>query len=605
VARTAIASGVEGATYNTVNLAVMDAADAATGARHQASSLEEYLATAAFGGGLGSSFGAATAALTGGVASRYLPSGQQTRAQRLAIVYPQLAPVFDQLAGVGHGASVEIRILQQQIDLLVERGLIDPTSANKLRAIGGDARAVVRVAAPLNQPVVPQDALAFEVRTAYRESAAVDSALHERVPTPDEAETHRAMAREAIEFNEQRTQEATALLESIDAPKVHRLVIGQGTAATLSHSTHARAAAPGPGPLKELPDLLAISDQKDWWQILGDRDIGQPVRDWRSRGYRWQPGAFNSDHEGLGRASDLAYANAMTAMESGMVTARGRITEVEQYSEGAKWPVAAKWRGLYEGRKWVYADEMVVAGGLGLPRPVNAIAKNPAVEHVLTSTKRMTFAQERLVPNVAEGATVVVVGDGGSAGWAAQEAVRTGRQAIIVARSSALPGVPAHVQSDLAAHHVEIVQGEIKTATLEGETLVLGVAESADTPVTRHVRADGVSVAIGQVQALPRGMENLHFRMIKRTVAGKERVVGLEAYDPVTKAPTGLVVHGAEMATPPFKKGPTPYVENREEFVAALTRQANDEDVPPLSRGVEPSIHQSAVNVPLANEGSR
>jgi hypothetical protein len=56
------------------------------------------------------------------------------------------------------------------------------------------------------------------------------------------------------------------------------------------------------------------------------------------------------------------------------------------------------------------------------------------------------------------------------------------------------------------------------------------------------------------------------------------------------------------MTTRPFKEGPTPVVDDRADFKAALKRQASDDDVPEFSRGVEPSIHQSARNIPLGNE---
>lgn len=39
-----------------------------------------------------------------------------------------------------------------------------------------------------------------------------------------------------------------------------------------------------------------------------------------------------------------------------------------------------------------------------------------------------------------------------------------------------------------------------------------------------------------------------------------------------------------------------PHVDDRQEFEAALRQQPADEDVPALSRGVEPVIHQSAIN---------
>jgi thioredoxin reductase len=204
-------------------------------------------------------------------------------------------------------------------------------------------------------------------------------------------------------------------------------------------------------------------------------------------------------------------------------------------------------------------------------------------------------------PNIPEGGTVVVVGDSGTAGWAAQEAQRTGRTAIIVARDTSLSRVPDHVRQDLEAHKVRIVGGVVSSVELDGDRVVVGVASSDSEAPRVLLHADGMSTAIGQDPVLPRGFENLRFRMVKRTVNGKERVVALEAYEPMTGRATGMLVQGAAMTSDPFKKGAVA-VDDREAFVEALRRQANDEAVPEKSRGVEPSIHQSAINVPLSNE---
>jgi len=225
-----------------------------------------------------------------------------------------------------------------------------------------------------------------------------------------------------------------------------------------------------------MPEAIAISDNPDWWQILGDRDIGQPVGEWRSRGYRWQPGAFNSDHQNLGRASDVAYANAMTALESGMVSVRGRVTAVEGHTGTEAWPVSAKWRVQIDDGKWIYADTISLTGGLGKPRKLDSIANDTQLEKTLETSGRMVYAQQTLVPNVPKGATVVVVGDSGTAGWAAQEALRTGRNAIIVARDTSLFGVPPHVKQDLESHGVRIIAGEVKTTSIDGGKIVVGVS---------------------------------------------------------------------------------------------------------------------------------
>jgi hypothetical protein len=294
----------------------------------------------------------------------------------------------------------------------------------------------------------------------------------------------------------------------------------------------------------------------------------------------------------------------MTALESGMASVRGNVTDVEQFVPGQRWPVEAKWRVMLDDHKWIYCDSVAFAGGLGMPRKLAPISQNPQFEKALIAAKRLTYAQEALIPPVPAGGTILVIGGSGTAGWAAQEAVRTGCKAIIVTLDAGLAGVPPHVRRDLTAHGVEVVQGEVVSAALEDGRVVLGVG-SRDDPSPRLIMGDGVSIAVGQVPTLPKGVEQLHFRMVKRTVNGKERVVALEAFDPITNAPSGVRVQGAAMTTRPFKVGPTPVVEDRAAFARALEQQANDPAVPDDSRGVEPSIHQSAINVPLSNEGSR
>lgn len=424
----------------------------------------------------------------------------------------------------------------------------------------------------------------------------------DHVPTPAEAEMHRAMAREAIRVNEERSRQVTALLESEQNPKVKNITVGEGVAGTLSHNTQTSGTGAKLGAVADLPEAIAISDKADWWQILGDRDIGQPVGDWKSKGYTWQPGAFNPDHKGLGRASDVAFANAMTALESGMVSVRGRVTAVDQFKPEAQWPVEANWRVELNGKKWVYTDTVAFGGGLGQPKKHAAF--KPSLEQQLRETGRFADAQTKLMPdNVPSGGTVVVIGGGGTAGWAAQEAVRTGRRAIIITLDSSLRGVPPHVRQELDQHGVQIIEGTVDTATLREGRVVLTLNGSSDSPST--VTGDAVSLAIGQVADLPAGLEEQHFRMQTQVVDGEERVVGLESYDPATNQGTGLFIKGAEMTTPPFKKGPKPFVKDRDEFAKALERQANDPRVPEKSRGVEPSIHQSAINVPMSNEARK
>jgi hypothetical protein len=423
----------------------------------------------------------------------------------------------------------------------------------------------------------------------------------DHVPSPAEEEMHRAMAREAIRVNEERSKQATNLLETLETPWVKHITFGEGVAGTLSHSTQTRGTGARPGPVTSLPEAIAISDDADWWQLLGDRGIGQPVTEWKSSGYRWQPGAFNHDHKNVGRASDIAFANAMTALETGMIAVRGRVTAVEKHEPGKAWPVEASWRVLINDRKWVYADTLAFGGGLGQPK--RHVAFRADLEHQLRSTGRMMDAQRRLLPQLPEAGTLLIIGGGGTAGWAAQEAVRTGRKAVIITLDTSLSGIPPHVRKELDAHRVQIIAGNVDAATLDGSRVVLSINSDSDNPL--HITGDGVSLAIGQDADLPRGFEDQHFRMQTKMINGKKRVVGLEAYDPRTDKPTGLLIQGAAMTTPPFKKGPKPEVKDRDAFVAALHEQATDPSVPEYSRGVEPSIHQSSINVPLSNEESQ
>lgn len=420
----------------------------------------------------------------------------------------------------------------------------------------------------------------------------------DHVPTPAEAEMHRAMAREAIRVYEERSMQLTTRITGLQDPKVKHITIGDSTAGVLSHSTQKNGAGALPGPIGEaLPEAIAISDNPDWWRILGDRDIGQPVGEWKSKGYRWQPGAFNSDHEGFGRASDVAYANAMTALDTGMASVRARITDVEEFKVGESWPVEAKWRVKLNGQKWVYCDTVVFAGGLGVPRTLPALND---VQPVLEKSGRFTYAQQKLIPDVGEGETIIVIGDSGTAGWAAQEAIRKSRKAIIVARNASMPAMPKRLRDFAAQHSIPIVAGEIKSAAFEKGELVLQVG-SKDQPVPQHtIRGAGVSLAIGQEAVLPEGMQDMRFKMVKRD----GRVVALEAYDPATpdKRPTGFMVQGGAMTTAPFKDERHPIVDDVKEYKDALKKQASADDVPQHSKDVEPSIHQSGRNIPLAND---
>ena len=174
VAGATTSAAVEGATFAGTEVAALDATDLATGAKREPASLKDYLKAAALGGVMGAAIGGATSALTGRTAAKYLPTEAQTRGQRLAAENPELASVFDQLGGAGRGATVDIRVRADQIDLLAERGMLDVESADRLRAAiatGTDASASVRIRQELNRPGVIDDGPVIDVGDAHSRPA--------------------------------------------------------------------------------------------------------------------------------------------------------------------------------------------------------------------------------------------------------------------------------------------------------------------------------------------------------------------------------------------------------------------------------------------------
>ncbi len=153
IAQTALATGVEGATFATGEMFAMDTADLATGAKGQYSDITDYLKVAMLGGGLGAAVGGTTSWLSGRTAARYLPGEMMTRGQSLAAENPALAPVLDQLQGAARGSNVSVRVTAAQADALAEAGVIDAASHKLLRdalAGHGEVEATIEVVGDLN-----------------------------------------------------------------------------------------------------------------------------------------------------------------------------------------------------------------------------------------------------------------------------------------------------------------------------------------------------------------------------------------------------------------------------------------------------------------------
>jgi hypothetical protein len=156
VAQTALATGVEGATFATTEMFALDTTDMITGAKTEYSSATDYLKAAIIGGGFGAAVGGTTSYLTSRTMSRYMSGTAMTRGQSLAAKNPTLAPLLDAFQGVEQGATVSMRMTAAQADALAEAGLINRATHKALRvalAEHGEIEATFRVTADLKAPV--------------------------------------------------------------------------------------------------------------------------------------------------------------------------------------------------------------------------------------------------------------------------------------------------------------------------------------------------------------------------------------------------------------------------------------------------------------------
>lgn len=131
-AQVGVTAGVEGATWATAELGMLDIGDMASGAKTQASSLPDYLLTMLLAGGA-TAGSALLAHYLGGRAAKYLDPNQRSRGQALAVENPQLTPVVDKLRGVAPGSTVRVRLNADEAYALREAGLIDAQTHRALR----------------------------------------------------------------------------------------------------------------------------------------------------------------------------------------------------------------------------------------------------------------------------------------------------------------------------------------------------------------------------------------------------------------------------------------------------------------------------------------
>jgi hypothetical protein len=139
---------------------------------------------------------------------------------------------------------------------------------------------------------------------------------------------------------------------------------------------------------------------------------------------------------------------------------------------------------------------------------------------------------------------------------------------------------------------------ELTTATLERATLTpegkVRIESSGGV-----VEVDGVVVSAGQITGVPRGMEQMRFRIVTAEVAGTQRLIALDAVDPAGNL-LGIRLAGAQIMNrgmARFIDGGPAEVQRYNELVTAV---ANDPAAPPDSRGVPGSIYQTNISIPEA-----
>lgn len=456
---------------------------------------------------------------------------------------------------------------------------------------------------------------------------------------------------------QKRLDELQQLVDKERQPKTQHLIIGAGLCGTMTYHTlpfsRGYGVAPGVDP-QEIPAVMNISASPDPWRSRAIASpIGQPVTEWQSPGLTRQAGEFTTDHTGFGYARDIAYAIALTAFESGMMTYYGRVTALD-VAPDQSWPRDVQCRirvvndANFDG-KYIYTDRCDLAVGLGPARRLTAEQLSHTDEALLRAAGALLYGQEHL-----EGAQplrsrqvsgdsqagapyrVLIIGGGATAAWNAERVVQDENVRVVWlgrptkldeyrgAESKAIEALRGRMglstgeqarlrdlwafrdarntrnESIFQEPRIERRMGEVGQILHVGggaQVKVKGQAPDDDFEET----FDQVIVSIGQDM----GRVDDHgpasaWRLVKdaklelQMILDKGRLVGLESVEPQGM----LRVLGAAMHAGLLRLlNPKDHNKYRQ----LLFEQANDASVPQHSQGVPGSIYQIGQDVPRAN----
>ena len=438
-------------------------------------------------------------------------------------------------------------------------------------------------------------------------------------PTEAQAAELRAAAKEAEAVLKARDDKVTKLvMESSDPVVADTVIIGSGQAGTLAHATVPGRGRAIPGAkLTEIPGTFNVAVEGSTFAKHGDFPLGQGHGELSSPAMTRQPGEFTADHSGRTASSDYVRSLTMTALDTGMATVRARVEAVEANPRDGSWPVERPLRITLTGGKHVYVNTLVGAMGLGPPRPAGF-----AGEAALKEAGKLVYAQESLaLPG--GGGRILVIGGGASGMWACEAALKAGARSLLWSgRADPRAEVPPEARAALekmgltgdqiSAFHTaynsrnkagfEEVGGKIEltTATLEKATLTrdgkVRIESSGGV-----IEVDGVVVSAGQVVGMPKGMEQMRFRIVTAQHNGVDRLIALDAIDAKGNL-LGIRLTGAQIMNrgmARFIEGGAAEVQRYQDLVTAV---ANDPTAPPDSRGVPGSAYQSNISVPAAME---
>jgi hypothetical protein len=404
---------------------------------------------------------------------------------------------------------------------------------------------------------------------------------------------------------------------------VDDVFVGAGQGGTLAYATSRTAVGAAPGvDITEIPRAINIAPEGGTFSKHGDFPIGQRPSDVRAPAEARSAGEFTSNHDVPVEASNYDRSIVMTGYDAGMATFKATVTEVEVrppegWGDGVPPESQDMPIRITAGGKTIYTRRLVSSTGLGKPRPLGV-----PQEAELVRAGKLVYAQESLtLPGGAK--IVAVIGDGATGAWAAEQSIRKGATKVYwISKHPASRSAPPAVRAELASFGLSADQIDLYWRAYNernaGTFARIGAEVELEADVTamrldpvsgqvtitlsggRVLHTDGVVSATGQLLDVPRGIDDanlMRFRLVTVGSGGAERLVALDAVDPVTNQPLGIRIMGAQMVQAKELLVDT----ERERFEFLIARQVSNDGVPEASRHVRGSIYQTNRDIPAAN----